>query len=319
MIKINNALYDDLLTIIKTNKTYLKDIWIYGNQSFKNSIDAISDLDLIIIYTKKPIKIKFPEEITKKIKGSTIYVPSKHKKKIFLFEDLKVFSIKKKKQISYKINPKFIKYRSLTSFLERYYERRKILGKAFSYLKPEDLSIIKSLFFSYIIFFNYKNNKMLLRKCNQLMRVYFSIRKGYVKENLRFKNFKNFLDHLKKFDSQFFKFSYDFLETKFDFLNIERFNIFFLNKYNFRYLSKKKDSKVPRIFCYLYYFYSKQKTSLSKRISKDISYKILSTKIHDKNLKDYLKIKIFFLNKIYLDLKKNKFKKGLYRLNNYLL
>lgn len=116
MIKINNALYDDLLTIIKTNKTYLKDIWIYGNQSFKNSIDAISDLDLIIIYTKKPIKIKFPEEITKKIKGSTIYVPSKHKKKIFLFEDLKVFSIKKKNKYLIKLTQNLLNIGPLHHF-----------------------------------------------------------------------------------------------------------------------------------------------------------------------------------------------------------
>ena len=36
---INNGLYKDLLTIIETNKTYIKDIWIYGNQSFKNNSD----------------------------------------------------------------------------------------------------------------------------------------------------------------------------------------------------------------------------------------------------------------------------------------
>ena len=315
---INNGLYKDFLTIIETNKTYIKDIWIYGNQSFKNNSDAISDLDLIVIYEKKPLKIKFPKEIVKKITGSIIYIPFKQKKKIFLFEDLKVFSIKKKKLVSFKIKSKFLKYRSLTSFLERYYERRKILKKNFLSLKPEDLSIIKSLFFSYLTFFDYKNNNILLRNCKRLMKRYFLIRKKYVQKKLEFKNFKIFFNTLKKFDLHFLKFSNNFLEKKFYFLEIEKFNILFLDKYYFKYPSKNLEHAVPKIFCYIYYFYSKQKTHLSKKIFNDISNKILSPKMKDKNFKEYLKLKIFFLNKIYLNLKKYKFKKGLYRLNNYL-
>lgn len=316
---INNDLYKDLLTIIEKKKPYIDDIWIYGNQSFKNISDAISDLDLIVIYKKKPIKIKFSKEIEKKISGSVIYVPLKHKDKIFLFEDLKVFSIIKRKSIFFKIQLKFVKYRSLTSFLERYYERRKILKKNFLYLKPQDLSIIKSLFFSYITFFDYKDNKILLKNCHQLMKKYFMIRKEYVQKRLRFKDFKIFYNNLKKFDLLFLRFSNHFLEKKFNFLEIQKFNIFFLNKYNFRYPSNNINYKVPKIFCYIYNFYSKQKTNLSKRMSYDISCKILSTEINDKNFEEYLKLKIFFLNTIYLDLKKYKFKKGLYRLNNYLL
>ena len=63
-----------LLELIKTNKEYVKDIWIYGNLSFKNKIDEISDLDLIVVYSKKPVKLSFPKEIKKKFTGRVIYI-----------------------------------------------------------------------------------------------------------------------------------------------------------------------------------------------------------------------------------------------------
>ena len=66
---------------------------MYG--SFK---DKTSDLDLIIIYKIKPTKIEFPIYIKQLIAdGNVIFVNENNCKKIFLFEKLKVYSIKKKK------------------------------------------------------------------------------------------------------------------------------------------------------------------------------------------------------------------------------
>ena len=114
----------DLREIINQNK-FVYDIWMYG--SFK---DTTSDLDLILIYEKKPPKINFPLYIIKLIDdGNIIYLDKLNKKNIFLFEQLKVYSILKKKKISTILSNNDKKNRNLASFVERYYYSRIFLEK----------------------------------------------------------------------------------------------------------------------------------------------------------------------------------------------
>ena len=319
MNKININIFNILSGLLKRNKEHVKDIWIYGNQSFKNKTDAISDLDLIIVYSKKPTKIKFPKNIKKKITGSVIYIPNNHKKMIFLFEDLKVYSIKQKKLISYKIKSKYLKYRYLTSFLERYYERRKIIYKEFSIFSSNHLSLIKSLIFSYFTFLKYYKKSNLIYSCNKLMKNYKILREKYILKELNKKHFLNYLKKIRAFDKYFFNITHVYLENKFSFLKIEKFNFNFLQKYRLKYSNLNKINDVPKIFCFIYYFYSIQNTKLSRKSRKDIDSNPLFYKFKDKDFLIYLKKKITFLNYVYVDLKKYKFKKGMYRLNNYLV
>ena len=86
-------IFKDLKQIITRNKEQIDDIWIYG--SFK---DSTSDLDLILIYKIKPPIIKFPDYINALVAdGNIIYLNKLNKKKLFLFEKLNIYSIKKKK------------------------------------------------------------------------------------------------------------------------------------------------------------------------------------------------------------------------------
>ena len=88
--KLKKNIRISLKKIINQN-SFINDIWIYGNLS-----DQISDLDLIVVYKKKPEKINFPNFIKTLIAdGSVIYTNDKDKNKLFLFEDLKVRSVKK--------------------------------------------------------------------------------------------------------------------------------------------------------------------------------------------------------------------------------
>ena len=111
-----------ILELEKILKTYhfISDIWLYGSLD-----DRVSDLDLLILYKNKPKKIIFPTLLKKMIAdGTVIYIPKKHSYDIFLFEDLSIFSIRHKLKIVRKLSNRLLKFRSLTSFLERYYERR---------------------------------------------------------------------------------------------------------------------------------------------------------------------------------------------------
>ena len=76
------------------NNNLINDIWLYGSLD-----DSISDLDLIVLYDSKPKKIILSKHLTNMVAdGTIIYVQSKVAKDIFLFEDLKIYSIKKKKK-----------------------------------------------------------------------------------------------------------------------------------------------------------------------------------------------------------------------------
>ena len=87
-------IFKDLKQIITRNKEQVDDIWIYG--SFK---DSTSDLDLILIYKIKPPIIKLPDYINAWVAdGNIIYLNKSNKKKLFLFEKLNIYSIKKKKK-----------------------------------------------------------------------------------------------------------------------------------------------------------------------------------------------------------------------------
>ena len=74
---------------------------------------------------------------------------------------------------------------------------------------------------------------------------------------------------------------------------------------------------VPKILAYIYNIYSSQNLPLSKKIKKDFKSDIVSEKKYS-DLNYYLIDKITFLNNEYLNLKKRKFKTGLYRLSWYL-
>ena len=90
------------------------------------------------------------------------------------------------------------------------------------------------------------------------------------------------------------------------------------NKYTKYSLKKNKNCViVPAILAYVYKIYSSENISLSKKIKKDFSSNIKISNNYS-FLNNYLKMKLKFLNLAYLDLKKYKFKSGLYRLSWYL-
>ena len=115
-----------------------------------------------------------------------------------------------------------------------------------------------------------------------------------------------------------FKESYSILEKKYYSIPIKNFKIKFLGKYNFRYSYKSNKNDVPKIFAYLYIKYSSYNLNLSKHLKKDVEHSSTTLCYRNKKLDNYLKKKMIFLNKTFIDLKKQGFKKGLYRLNNYL-
>ena len=147
----------DLKKIINEKK-FVDDIWVYGNLS-----DTISDIDLIIIYKGEPKKIIFPKYIEILIAdGSVIYVNKKNKHKIFLFDDIKTFSIKNNKTYKFVINKNYKKFRLLTSFIERYYERKKILDENKIYkINNINLRNLKTIFYSYENFYKYSRDKFI--------------------------------------------------------------------------------------------------------------------------------------------------------------
>ena len=168
----------ELNEVYQNNKNNINDIWMYG--SFK---DQISDIDLIIVYKYLPNKIIFSNLINSLLfGGSIIYIPERKKADILLFENLMVFSIKKKRKINYEINKKYKKYRLLTSFVERYYERRLLFKKIKKKITDENLRDIKSILFSYENFYNLsKIYNFRINKIN-LFNKYFDIRKIFKKK-----------------------------------------------------------------------------------------------------------------------------------------
>ena len=315
MVKKNILIgLDDALN---QNRKKIDDIWIYGNLNFNNKTDEASDLDIIIVYKKKPFKVKLNKNLRSLIRGSVIYIPKKSKKGIFLFENLKVYSVLNKKILSYR-NNEIKNYKiHLTSFLERYYERRIHLKKiSFNNLNYLNLGKIKSLIFSYKIFsLLYKiNNKYL----NEIYKEYSKIRKLYIYKKLTPKKYNFFLKNIRDFDEFFFERSYYILEKKYYNIPIKTFKIKFLGRYTFRYNYKSKKNDIPKIFAYLYIKYSSYNLNLSKLLKKDVEYSNYSFNYENKVLDNYLKKKMTFLNLVFKDLKKQGFKKGLYRLTNYL-
>lgn len=310
-----------LKKFLKSNNS-VEDIWMYGNFT-----DSISDLDLIVIYKKKPVKLFFPNIIKKLIAdGSVIFVNKEGKKNIILFEDLKIFSIKKNKSILIKIQNHLKKKRYITSFLERYYERRSLLKKRAIYnLTNVNIRNIKSIFFSYENFLMFSRNDYLKKENKRLFENYNNLRIEYSTKNLSKKKYKKFINNLINYDNKFFFLSSNYLEKKFkvkkkiNFIYKFKNNLYFSDKSNI----KKNIFQVPQIFFYLYYFYSSQNLAISKKIAKDLKY---NSNFHHGNLKaffsnnfkKYLKKKINFINVDFLNLRKNNFKKGLYRFSWYL-
>ena len=75
--------------LLLKNKEFISDFWLYGSID-----DELSDLDLICLYKKKPVQIKFSKFLRQKVDdGTIIFIPEKKSKNIFLFEKLNIFSI----------------------------------------------------------------------------------------------------------------------------------------------------------------------------------------------------------------------------------
>ena len=303
-----------ILELEKILKTYhfISDIWLYGSID-----DRVSDLDLLILYKNKPKKIIFPKLLKKMIAdGTVIYIPKKHSYEIFLFEDLSIFSIKYKLKIVRKLSNQLLKFRSLTSFLERYYERRCRLLSIKS-ISDKSLRLIKSIIFSYINYENYfiKNNTQ--KKHLSTLFAYRKFRHKYCFGNLSKKKTHDYLNKFKKNDKNFCNRSIKELNQIFPFQKNEFIKFRFNKNTKYSLINKKNYTTVPYILGYIYKFYSSRNLSISKKIKLDFKSNI---KLNDKNefLHNYLKRKINFINIAYKDLKKKKFKNGLYRLTWYL-
>ena len=305
--------------VISDNK-FIYDIWVYGNFT-----DNISDLDLIIIYKKNPKEIIFSNFIRKLIAdGTVIYIGYKNRNNVFLFDDIKTYSIKKTKYIKYKINNEYKRFRYLTSFLERYYERSTLLNeKRIMNLTDINLRNIKSLFFCYSNFLRYFNEPKVEKKFYNLQKSYNIIRNDHTKKKLKRERYKNFLKKIKIFNKNFYDLSIIKIEKRFKIKEVPNFtfkfkkNILFSNK-----KSNNKIHKVPNLFFYIFYFYGKQNYKISKLILKD--FKITNKKKinFSKNLSllfiKFLKKKIKFINTNFISLKKNNFTSGLYKFTWYL-
>tara|TARA_B100000900_G_scaffold414873_1_gene442865 strand:- start:1876 stop:2835 length:960 start_codon:yes stop_codon:yes gene_type:complete len=306
----------DLQKIIDENK-FVHDVWIYG--SFK---DSTSDLDLILIYKKKPPKINFPVYIKKLIDdGNIIYIERLNKKKIFLFEQLKIYSVIKRKYITKILNNSDKKNRDLTSFIERYYYSRLFLDQN-NKIDNIQFRKIKSLLLSYKNFFKIQLKKDMFKKFKNIEKRYYELRREYNLVKLKKKKYIFFLNNLKNFDYFFSDNAYFYLEKKFPDIKLSKHTLKFTNNIIFNY--KKKDKvKIPKLFFMLYFFYASQKLSLSKKIFFSFNRKFICSnkdlnKFFSKSFKNYLLKKIIFLNFDYLNLKRYKFKGGLYRFGWYL-
>ncbi len=303
----------ELNQVLKKNNKFISDIWLYGSID-----DQLSDLDLIFLYNEKPIKIKLSKFLKQKIDdGTIIYIPAYQAKNIFLFEKLNIFSIKHNKKIFKKTSMSLNSLRYLTSFLERYYERRAILLKSRN-ISPRVFRLIKSTIFSYQNFINFcKYKKIKLKRKNFDFKEYTNIRKKYLSNKFNKKFFNEYLKKFKSEDKNFYKQSIDILDSYFFFNSSCLLNYRFNNYTKYSFKKRKKFIKVPKILAYIYKIYSSQNLSLSKKIKKDFNSDIIISPKY-KILNIYLKKKITFLDIAYKDLKKQKFKTGLYRLNWYL-
>tara|TARA_Y100000590_G_scaffold32040_1_gene35419 strand:+ start:4972 stop:5961 length:990 start_codon:yes stop_codon:yes gene_type:complete len=307
-----DKIIEELKNLVKKN-SFIKDIWLYGNFN-----DQVSDLDILILYEKKIQKKKLPKIIKDNVKsGTVIYIPYSRRYDIFLFENLKIFSIRDGKKVKFKLDIKNTKYQLLSSFIEKYYERRQIFFLKKIAINDVIIRHIKSLIFSYETFYRYLslNNEKFVKK--NLFISYNNIRKKFVKKKLTKKEFNNYIIKFKKFDIKFNLFSHKILEKKFSKINIKNFSYFFLKKYIFSDNSKYHNKKVPKLFGIIYYFYASQNLALSKIIKKDFKYK-QKLSINDVEFENFLYKKISFINRAYLDLKRSRFKKGMYRFTWYL-
>tara|TARA_B100000989_G_scaffold149757_1_gene111671 strand:+ start:6916 stop:7854 length:939 start_codon:yes stop_codon:yes gene_type:complete len=303
----------ELNQLLIKNKKFISDFWLYGSID-----DELSDLDIICLYKKKPIQIRFSKFLRQKIDdGTIIFVQEKKSKNIFLFEKLDIFSIKYGKKIIEKISPNIKPLRYLTSFLERYYERRALLGKIKN-ITPRTLRLIKSTIFSYQSFLKFCKNKKIKLTHNLFnFNEYRIVRKKYLSNKLNDIYFEKYLKKFKLRDNIFYNQSLFILD------NYYKFNRSYYLSYNFNKYTKYsfKKSKnciiVPKILAYIYKIYSSENVLLSKKIKKDFNSDIKIDNNHN-ILNNYLKIKLGFLNSTYKDLKKQKFKSGLYRLSWYL-
>ena len=310
---IKKKIIKELNQLLLKNKEFISDFWLYGSID-----DELSDLDLICLYKKKPIQIELSKFLRQKIDdGTIIFIPEKKSKNIFLFEKLDIFSIKHKKKVIKKISPNLKPLRYLTSFLERYYERRAMLLRAKN-ITPRTLRLIKSTIFSYQNFLNFcKNKKITLRHNIFNFNEYIAIRKKYLSNKFDDVYFDKYLKRFKLLDDIFYNQSLFILDNYYKF-NKNYILTYSFNKYTKYSFKKNKNCIiVPRILAYVYKIYSSEKISLSKEIKKDFNSDIKINNNH-KILNNYLKIKLAFLNSAYKDLKKQKFKSGLYRLNWYL-
>ena len=311
-----------LKRIIREN-SFVFDIWMYGNFT-----DRTSDLDLIVVYKKTPSEIIFPVYVRKFIAdGSVIYIDYRNRNDLFLFEDLKINSIKNNKKYNYTLSKEHLKFRSLSSFIERYYERRTLLNKKKIYnLNDTNLRNIKSIFFSYENFSNLYKDYSRQKNLKNLYSRYLQIRIKYNNKTLKKIYYKQYIKLLKNFDKDFFNYSFltldnTFKETKiFDHSLKLRKNLIF----NYKMKNKRNFYKIPKIFFFIYLFYASQNLAISKRIMDSfdkkfvVKKKYFFEKIFPYSFIQYLKRKINFINKNYLVLKKQKFKTGLYRFSWYL-
>ena len=301
----------ELKNLIKKN-SFIKDIWLYGNID-----DQISDLDILILYDKKICSIKIPKIIKDKIyDGTIIFIPFNKRYTIFLFEQLNIFSIKNNKKIFFRLKKRIKKYQLLTSFLEKYYERRNFIFSGKMNTNSNSLRHIKSLLFSYSAFYDYKGKSNLEKK--KLFNDYQKIRKKFINKNILKKEFLNYYKSLKKFDKKFFKVSFNYLEKKFSKTNIKSFSFIFRKKYKFKNPSQNPNLLVPKVFGLLYYVYSNFNLEISKKIKKDFYSNDKINKFLSIEFYKFLEKKIMFINETYLILLKLKKKKGLYRLSWYL-
>jgi hypothetical protein len=286
------------------------DIWLYG--SFK---DKFSDIDIIIVYKNNAPKIKFSKIITNRIyDGTIIYIPEKYKYNIFLFENLKIYSIKKKKYVSDKLSKKLRHLRELTSFLERYYERREKLKFIFKEKPGDQIRFLKSIVLSYETFYKYCSYKKIKIKKTFSLKKYENFREKIVK-NSDTKNIKKFIEKIKHFDKKFCKISVNIIDKLYK-RNTVNFKFTFNSYTKFNY-KKKRNNNFPYILGEIYNFYALQNNLLSKKIKNDF---FPPKKIYELDLdfQKYLYKKIIFLNQSFIDLKKKNHSKGMYRMTWYL-
>ncbi len=301
-----------LKKLIKYNNC-LEDIWIYGTIS-----DRFSDLDLLFLYKNKLQEVSIPNYVKDKIyNGNIIFLPYKLRNKIFLFENLNCYSVKKLKKIYYKIPKKYENFRNQTSFVERYYYTRKLIRSGKINNCGETIRNIKSLIVSYKTFSKF--NPMFKKDINLINKQYKIIRAKIGKNKKNESYLNKVIKKIKIFDKNFYKFSISYFDKKFNDIDIQTFNFNFMEKEKF--ISNEKIKNIPKLYGYIMKNYIQNKNELSNKISKDFKYKISRKSIFKKSYKKlnkYLDIKFKFLNKCYIDLKKSKINNGLYRFNWYL-